>query len=194
MYPHRIRLRGPWEWQRGDRSGTLVLPAVLPDKALTHFRRRFGYPGTIDSHERVWLLVTASRVHLNGHALGEGTAFEITSRLQPRNELVIECDATTPGDVALEVRATAYLSEVHWTTNGVAGRIEGEAAGPMDVYLIVGRSTLAQTLGRAGTAFHLPIETARLDETTREPSRVELVNGAVIWYSQPLPMRGPNLA
>ncbi|MGL4554244.1 MAG: hypothetical protein ACRC33_24025, partial [Gemmataceae bacterium] len=161
MYPHRIRLRGPWEWSRGDDSGTLVLPGALAGvTGPVTFRRRFGYPGTIDAHERVWLLTAGGAASVNGVPLGEGLASDVTPLLRPRNELTVVTDAGTPGEVALEVRATAYLADVRAEGDAVVGRVVGAADGPLDLYLIVGRYTAAQASVRAtpeGTAFALDL-------------------------------------
>src|SRR5262245_58836427 len=92
MYPHRIRLRGPWECEPlaragpGDAAGPLpapfrmTMPCAWAEGGLTgfagrvRFRRRFGYPGTIDAYERVWLTFAGVRdfadVALNGTPLG----------------------------------------------------------------------------------------------------------------------------
>src|SRR5262245_5222966 len=97
MYPHRIRLLGPWEceplsWHSFRASNPKPLPPPLRMKIPCHwnegglpgfagrvrFRRRFGYPGRIDSYERVWLtfaaVAGASEVQLNGSFLGAGPA------------------------------------------------------------------------------------------------------------------------
>jgi beta-galactosidase/beta-glucuronidase len=79
MYPHHIRLRGPWECEPlarfavaadGRKETTTVnLPAprkmTMPCRwsegglkdftGRVRFRRHFGYPGRIDDNERVWL-------------------------------------------------------------------------------------------------------------------------------------------
>src|SRR5947209_8061277 len=156
MYPHRIRLRGPWECEPLARHGGGPLPPPgrmtmpcrwadggLPDFAgRVRFRRRFGYPGRIDAYERVWLTFAgvggAAEVRLNGQPLGrhEGPGpfeFEVTPLLQARNELTVEVDAPAGdgglwGEVALEVRCTAFLRAVRvWITGG--GRADLHAAG-----------------------------------------------------------------
>lgn len=136
MYPHRIRLRGPWEYEplarreppTGDLppAGRMVLPCRWREGGLgdfvgrVRFRRRFGYPGRIDPHERVWLTFAGvdatTEVSLNGRFLGrhEGASepfeFEVTSLLQPRNELMVEVESAGNGglwgEVAMEIRAT----------------------------------------------------------------------------------------
>src|SRR6266446_3772398 len=127
MYPHLIRLRGPWEVEPvaqllrhadgrvARREGPvppkfrMTLPGPWEASGLTafagrvRFRRRFGYPGRIDAHERVWLTfgggTHAAEVWLNGVLLGrrdEGQGpfeYEITGLLKDRNELVVQVDA-----------------------------------------------------------------------------------------------------
>src|SRR4051794_34362239 len=101
MYPHRIRLRGPWECaplarlvRRADGSqawdseglppqGRVTMPGRWRDGGLRDFagrvrlRRHFGYPGRIDAHERVWLtcagLEGVADVRLNDVPLGRRT-------------------------------------------------------------------------------------------------------------------------
>ena len=97
MYPHRIRLRGPWECEplarlvttpEGQKTVTTDLPApcrvTMPcrwkDGGLkgfagrVRFLRHFGYPGRIDENERVWLtfggVEGATEIWLNGQFLG----------------------------------------------------------------------------------------------------------------------------
>jgi hypothetical protein len=79
---HTIRLRDPWE------------ATALPDGS-TRFRRRFGQP-RLGEGETVWLVCPgAAHVQLNDES-------EVTSRLLPRNELVIV--SMELGEVRLEIR------------------------------------------------------------------------------------------
>jgi beta-mannosidase len=79
MYPHRIRLHGPWEFEPIARSvihadgrieecagdlptaGRLKIPATYRGTTLDGFRgrvrwrRRFHAPRTLDAHERLWI-------------------------------------------------------------------------------------------------------------------------------------------
>jgi hypothetical protein len=99
MYPHRIRLRGPWECEplariSRDADGrmeetsqdlpprcTMTMPCRWSDGGLAHFagrarfHRRFGMPRRIDAFERVWLTcdgVEGSAIFwLNAHLLGQ---------------------------------------------------------------------------------------------------------------------------
>ncbi len=139
MYPHRIRLRGPWEAEPigtgpgGPAARRVTLPARWGDIGLGDFRgvvrlrRRFGLPRRLDDWERVWLTCAGhtgpAAWHLNGTELrmqpepGGRVEAEITPLLRERNELVVDVEAAGPegglwGEVALEVRCRAYLRGV----------------------------------------------------------------------------------
>jgi hypothetical protein len=181
-YPHRIRLRRPWECHAQETT--------------VRCRRGFGYPGRIDAHERVWLTIdpgaARASVVLNEIPLGEirGSAeFEVTGLLQPRNVLVLEVERTAGqdepwGEVALEVRCTAYLRNVRAWTDGLtlhaAGEVAGFAEEPLDLYLILDRSPLAETRVTAGQPFVLSANAAA---GPGQIVQVDLVNGAVVWYT-----------
>jgi beta-galactosidase/beta-glucuronidase len=94
MYPHRIRLRGPWECEPLARLVTtsegqkktvttdlqapcrMTMPCRWRDGGLkdfagrVRFRRHFGYPGRIDENEHVWLTFAGvegvAEIWLNG--------------------------------------------------------------------------------------------------------------------------------
>ena len=94
MYPHRIRLRGPWTAEplfrlmgNNERSTAdlpsafrMVMPGRWKDGGLlefcggVRFTRHFGYPGRIDDYERVWLTFAGlegnAAVSLNEESLG----------------------------------------------------------------------------------------------------------------------------
>ncbi|MFY9342077.1 MAG: hypothetical protein WAT39_06295, partial [Planctomycetota bacterium] len=90
MYPHRIRLREPW--QRETVAGGMW------------FRRFFNRP-TISDGERVWVVCEQPKqngvVHLDGVELGaiesDSSVWcaDVTGRLKDRHELVFEMGATT---------------------------------------------------------------------------------------------------
>lgn len=230
MYPHRIRLRGPWDYeplalspegQPLPPAGRMNMPCHWADGGLpgfagrVRFRRRFGYPGRIDPHERVWLTfggaTARAEVALNGAPLGrhEGGPFEceVTELLRPRNELVVEVEGPAEtaglwGEVALEVRCTAYLRGVRLWAEAegdgarahAAGEVVGAAERPLDLYLIVGRSTVAYasvTATPEGKPFHLvsdklggvggPAQGAGPGDAA--DAQVDLVNGAAVWYT-----------
>jgi beta-mannosidase len=98
MYPHRIRLRGPWEYEPlariaiasdGQKEITttdlpaprkMTMPCRWSEGGLTNFagrvrfRRHFGYPGRINANERVWLTFAgiegSAEIWLNDQFLG----------------------------------------------------------------------------------------------------------------------------
>jgi hypothetical protein len=232
MYPHRIRLRGPWECEplarAGDRTGPvpeprrMTIPCRWGEGGLAgfagrvRFRRRFGYPGRIDDYERVWLTFAgiegAADVWLNGESLGrhEGACeFDATGLLRQRNELVVEVEAPSDagglwGEAALEVRCTAFLRGVRvWAVaagEGVelhaAGEVVGTAERPLELYMILDRSNVAYAVVEAepgGRPFHLTAEgLTGVDVAAPHVVRVELVNGATVWFAseQPMALRG----
>lgn len=139
MYPHRIRLRGPWEATvldgPADTGATrrVTLPArwgalgIGDTGGWIRLRRRFGLPRWIDDWERVWLTCAGvagqATWRLNDTAIRLANSSEaqleldITPILRERNDLVVEMEHTGPeggpwGEVALEIRCRAYLSGV----------------------------------------------------------------------------------
>lgn len=229
MYPHRIRLRGPWECEplRRDNETEEPLPrpfrmtmpcrwneAGLPGfRGRVRFRRSFGYPGRLDAHERVWLTFAgvggAAEAQLNNHPLGRiatGSELEVTPLLRPRNELVVEVESTADqggiwGEVALEVRCTAFLRDLRTsailTGDGVQLRVSGQVAGtadrPLEVYVLVDRSVVGYqmvTAAAEGQPFDMVLPAVSPAKWASSegrisvlPVQVDLVNGAVVWYS-----------
>ncbi len=215
VYPHRIRLRGPWQWEPLERRGPgplpgplrVTMPCRLAEGGLAQFAgrvrlvRKFGYPGRIDSDEQVWLTFDgingAASILLNGQLLGEKQsgvcAFEVTSRLRPHNhlEVVLEADddrAGLWGEVALEVRRTAFLDEVRAFHRGSELRVEGVVAGSaeelLELYVMVDKRHVFYRIITAGEAFAIDLE---------EPGqtvRVELVSISTIWYAVEVPVDG----
>jgi hypothetical protein len=162
MYPHRIRLRGPWECEplartvlhAGGRIDTLddppppcrmTMPCRWHDGGLkdfagrVRFRRRFGYPGRIDPHERVWLTFAGvdyfAAVWLNGQELGRHRGafapfeYDVTALLQPRNELVVEVDCPAP-DADTLVRPLLPRGAVQHGNGGLWGEVALEVRCP----------------------------------------------------------------
>jgi hypothetical protein len=226
MYPHRIRLRGPWEWTPLTRLGggeNAPLPpafhAPLPcrwrDAGLAgfagrvRFRRHFGYPGRIDDYERVWLTfggVTGSvEVHLNDlllarfEKLPEPADFDVTCLLRARNDLVVDVESADDGgglwgEVALEVRCTAYLRAVQVLPekdgDQIRLRVSGEVVGfcprVLELYVVAGRSTVAySTISAkpAGQHFELTTDPVCGEWEGHCPVRVDLVNTACVWFT-----------
>jgi hypothetical protein len=179
-YPHRIRLRDPWQSE--------------PIADGVRRSRRFGYPGRIDADERVWLTIDGVggrvAVSLNGQTLGThdgGASFEheVTGLLGARNEVVMEvADGRAGGEVALEVRRTAFLRGVTATTESgrirVAGSVIGSAGRPLELYVLLdGRTVHYATLepSAEGNGFETIVE------GSGRQVRVELVDGGSVWYT-----------
>jgi len=167
MYPHRIRLRGPWECEplsadsgpSGPRRVTM--PSRLREAGLPGFvgkvrlSRKFGYPGRIDAFERVWLTFADIRgvaaISLNSQLLAEGVAaaceFDVTALLKPHNLLQVDLLADSDecgliGETALEVRCAVFLRDVSvcWHTANellVTGQAIGTWPEPLDLYILL---------------------------------------------------------
>jgi hypothetical protein len=223
-YPHRIRLRGPWECEpiarsvrRPDGSAAEAIDALPPPRRVSipadwgadlgpefrgrvRYRRRFNHPATLDPHERAWLVIEgtdpSALVELNGLPLGvvRGYAlaveWDVTRAIARTNELTLEIDlpadgpaAAAPlrpgrqhqpggpvGEVALEVRGTAYIERLAvWVSDAersvveFAGRVEGEAAGgTLEIVVDDGRRELAFSEIGIGADFHLTADAAAL--------------------------------
>jgi hypothetical protein len=197
----------PARWGQGGLAGF---------SGRVRFRRRFGYPGRIDEHERVWLTFAGADsradVWLNGASLGshEGSGafeFEVTLLLRERNELRVEVEGTAEqgglwGEVALEVRCTAFLRGVRFDATVADGLVElhvsgqavGTAPGPLELYAVLGRSTVAYASvlpTPAGTDFQLKGEKIAWPGGSRGDAqagqglnvKVDLVNTATVWYT-----------
>jgi hypothetical protein len=194
----------PCRWSEGG---------LLDFTGRVRFRRSFGYPGRIDAHERVWLTFAGiggeAQVRLNDHLLGHISAaseFEVTALLQRRNELVVEIEGTSEqgglwGEVALEIRCTAFLRDLRTfvVSKGdridlrVSGQVVGAAERPLELYLLRDRSVVGYQVVAAkpeGQSFAI---TAGDLPAGNLPVQVDLVNGAVIWYtsnSLPVSLQG----
>lgn len=208
-YPHRIRLRGPWDVVPLPESASLPprhakMPCRLADAGLAGYAgkvrllRRFGFPGRIDSFERVWLVCDGfdgvARVALNDASLADNVrsrfAFEVTPLLQLRNQLEIDLEAANDqaglrGEVALEIRCQAWLEDVAIERSEgslfLSGRIVGECDRPLELYAIVdGKQALYRTLmpSAEGTSFRERLEFDGAKAT------VELVEVSTPWWTK----------
>ncbi len=206
MYPHHIRLRGPWEWETVGEgaapvSGRVTMPCRWADLGVTgrvRLRRRFGLPQRLDPHERVWLRFTGVAgtqvVSLNGLALSPvGDEFDVTAHLEPRNRLEVEMtipagDGRPWDEALLEIRCTAYLRDIGVraeVVNGatrlrVTGRVAGAAEGPLELYLLCEDKTVGYAPVTAGEVLALVSDPLPVTPTV---VRVELVCGAVVWHT-----------
>jgi len=210
QYPHRIRLRGPWECLDAGAQRRATMPCAWTGAGgaarQVGFTRRFGYPGTIDAHERVWLMIDDLHgtwdIALNGTTLATGQtaafAADVTGLLAARNRLeltaaIVDRPQPLGGEVALEVRCTAYLDEMQAAADPdgamvIRGVVRGTADGPLELYALAdGEHVHYQTIEArpAGTPFR--IEVPRREEPVRE-LRVELISIATIWYAWMCPV------
>lgn len=193
MYPHRIRLRGPWDVTAAGVTRRVMLPASWAGFGLDGVvgrvvcQRRFGYPGRIDAHERVWLIgegvSSPVEIGLQGETLGTVTtnrfAFDVTARLGERNlaQVAFETGPDRSGawdDIALEVRATAYLADVSAAGNVLRGKVAGTADGPLEIYVLADGRSCGYGQGKAGETFEVSCDAPG-------PWRVELVNVSTVW-------------
>jgi hypothetical protein len=213
MYPHRIRLRGPWECEPidGPPPRRVFMPSGWLAAGLggfhgaARFTRKFGYPGQIDDGEHIWLTCdgcTGCReVRLNGQILTQNRlksfTFDVTSLLSQRNQLGVLIhgdteDAGLWGEVALEVRRDAYLADVNIVRADqgftVLGRAIGTSPQPLELYtLIDNRHTDYRTIQPkpAGEPFRIELpEVTSLNQAVR----VELIHISAIWYVVEMPI------
>lgn len=213
MYPHRIRLRGPWECEpiAGPPPRRVFMPGGWLAAGLGDFRgaalftRKFGYPGRIDDGEHVWLTCdgcTGCReVRLNGHVLTQdhvnSFAFDVTALLGPRNQLGVLIhgdtdDAGLWGEIALEIRRDAYLTEVRIVQADQGAAVLGNAIGtspqPLEMYtLIDNRHADYRTIqpNPGGEPFRIALP----EVTPRNQSvRVDLIHVSAIWFTVELPI------
>jgi hypothetical protein len=173
------------------------------------FRRRFGMPRHLDADEAVWLtfagVQAAALVTLNGRFLGrheEAAPFEfnVTGLLRDGNELVVDIESPAGngylGEVALEVRCSAFLrvfrALAEFTAGVVRLCIQGEAIGtserPLELYVLFDGSTIAyRTIQPTalGQSFDIACDAITADawHGRDHEVRVDLVNGAVVWYT-----------
>jgi hypothetical protein len=239
MYPHRIRLRGPWQCEvlkpapeqanvraesmidSSSTVQTIKMPCFWREAGLAdftgrvRFRRRFGVPRKLDDFERVWLTLSGAKsgaeVSLNGRLLGlperkiNAVEIDVTQALQDRNELVIELEKTdeTGGpwtDVGLEIRCAAFLRDVRLSATfedenarvHLTGTVAGETDLPLEIYVILGRFTIAYQTVKAGNApFQICSEelpparwqVSEIGSGSFQDVRVELVQGSMPWYT-----------
>jgi hypothetical protein len=235
MYPHRIRLRGPWECEPLRRlcfhpdggveavdgpvpaACRMTMPCCWSEGGLPDFtgrvrlRRRFGAPRRVDPHEHLWLTFAGAdrlaEVWLNGQFLGrhegadEPFEFEVTSRLEERNELTVELEGSAEsgglhGDVALEIRAGVFLRGVKVgleTRQGkisleASGQVVGTATGPLELYLFVDGAMVASAAVEAaesGRPFRLIAEelSGGRERLGQAAARLELIEGGVLWFT-----------
>jgi hypothetical protein len=129
---HRIRLRGPWEfeWLKSSsgmanalREGCLELPAIWREEfgdalGTVRLSRRFGRPSGAQEPERVWLEIASEcevTASLNGEWLGTFAAgavrFDVTRRLSWRNRLDLDLTRDEPATLGAPLAEVALVIE-----------------------------------------------------------------------------------
>ena len=155
MYPHRIRLLGPWDFEvlsgakvspDAPLRGRVTMPSTIADAGLpgfsgsVRFSRRFGMPRSHDADEHYWLVFDATadfiEVMLNKFPLGEFAgrgpfAVEVTGSLLEHNLLEVTVQTTRDrdgltGETALEIRRASYLCDAQ-IGRRPDGRLEARA-------------------------------------------------------------------
>lgn len=209
MYPHRIRLRGPWELRRDAEVIRVNMPARWCDLGWptgpwsAKLTRKFGLPRTLDDYERVWITCSdvsdASRWILNGQLVGTyattalNLEMEVTGRLMRRNELVVEIDSNSSegglrGEVALEIRGTYFLRNVSIGDETLTGVVVGPAEAPLELYVLrFGRTVRYELVTAApeGRPFTFALPKLESEPAAGDfpPWRIDLVEGANRWFT-----------
>jgi hypothetical protein len=208
MYPHRIRLRGPWECEpagipprRVNMPCTWTEAGLSGHRGIVRFVRKFGYPGKADPEfEHIWLTcdgcTDVMEVRLNGALLNQsiaGTfAFDVTPLMAERNQLEVVIDAKSEdaglwGEVALEIRKDAFLANVAAEFNAnqltVTGEVVGAAPQPLEMYILVDNRhadyrKILPSLN--GTPFRIELPEMA---STCGVVRVEIVHVSAVWYA-----------
>ncbi len=215
MYPHRIRLRGPWECEPAT-AGAFVprrvnMPSRWHDAGLAgfvgeaRFVRKFGFPGRADESEHIWItcdgITGFVQARLNSHLFETGPAstfaFDGTPAMLARNQLEIlvhgeRDDAGLWGEVAMEIRKDAFLADVKLERiDGVwhgVGRAVGVADRELELYtLIDNRNADYRTIvpTPAGTVFAFPLPTLA---SANHGVRFELIHVSTVWYAIEIPI------
>jgi hypothetical protein len=176
----------PCRWTDGGLAGF---------QGRVRFRRKFGYPGQIDAHERVWLTFDGASdravLALNGVTLGAHDPadmpfeYEVTALLGQRNELIVEIEGGANGglwgEVALEVRCAAFLRNMRCDATPVgegfarihvSGELAGGATDLLELYMILDQSTVAYCVlppPVVEQSIHLASEKLLLERLDSEP-------------------------
>ncbi|HEX3315631.1 MAG TPA: hypothetical protein VHR72_12100, partial [Gemmataceae bacterium] len=120
---------------------------------------------------------------------------DVTGLLGARNRLELKLGPATreveaPIDVALEVRASAWLESLRLVRDEgiwLEGRVVGQATAPLEIHVVAERHGCGDqttTASLAGTPFRL-----RLDRDV-DAVRVELIHVASIWWAADVSQAG----
>jgi hypothetical protein len=194
MYPHRIRLAGPWE------------PTTISG-GTSGLRRRFGRPRNLDDWERVWLLQTDQPAAPRGHWTLNGTALtwsqrgdglprsDITTMLRERNELMVSVDSAAFAGAYLEIGGRAYVQNVQVQPRRVGqgygllamvDLVSEVADDPLEVYALIDGENFAYRgpLSFAGQVRNeFRIEDRDLPAGLSVTVKIDLICRSTVWDS-----------
>ncbi len=204
MYPHRIRLRGPWQCVSDGKvpfrttvpcdltvAGSANLPVLLT--------RKFGYPGKPDPHECIWLTLStlegSARLRLNGALLGEthNEPFEANVTASSPAQCAGNPGASgsgwgsRTGDPRRRIPSKRESRSLSRQAVGYRDR-GGRLGGTLELYILVDRKHAFYQTVRAGETF-----AAHLEEDGKA-IKVELVNVSTVWYVVELPAPAQDAA
>jgi hypothetical protein len=194
----------PCRWRDGG---------LLDFAGRVFFKRHFGYPGRIDETERMWLtldgVIGSCSLFLNAKALAtcvspaDRMEFDVTALLHRRNELVVTLEdlqglGGLTGEVAIEIRRTAFMRAVVAVRTGpdslqVMGEVVGACEGPLEIYVIYGRRNVGYATVEIKDQ-RMPFQvlaselTTEQDDENKDRVRVELIQGASVWYEVEIPI------
>lgn len=209
MYPHRIRLRGPWELALpGAPSRRIRLPDEwtarpgFPGPSRFELRRQFGVPRLIDPDESIWLVWRGTRplqvmlgdtVLLEHFEADPGVEYDLTTKLQRRNEIVATLDRWDACPVvSLEIRGPYFLRGLRWLPeiNNWQGVVVGPEGGDVELHLLAFGRCVARVAAAASPDGRpvVVVPPTSLPEgvyyRSADPWRIELVEGANQWFTQ----------
>lgn len=150
MYPHNIRLRGPWQYrflEDSKPSGTVEMPSLIGQLnandpyAAVEFTRSFNWMAKLEPDERIFLTIDRGvgncTVHLNGQQLATfssvwgGRHFDVTSLLAGRNQLRLHITPPSPETLGYDPYGKlGFSDDTTQKRSGLAGVLG-------DVYLSV---------------------------------------------------------
>jgi hypothetical protein len=210
MYPHRIRLRGPWTLK--TETGHVLSLNVRdgsnteldPTPSAIQLSRRFSWLQPLQAQERLWLVLEHSAVAkatLNDSALelaaiADGhQECEVTSLTQRSNLLALHVAPHQAPEafpqVALEVRCRTFLRQPAWRLDEsrrrfeITGLLVGVNDTPLELYARLGELNVLYALVHANEPslpfrYESEIAAAAVDQEARV--QIDLVSAGVLWH------------
>jgi hypothetical protein len=209
MYPHRIRLRGPWTLKAGPCEtfsvslGETSTPELDSTTGAIQLYRRFSWPQQLQPHERLWLVLERSCVSggaLNDRALvltavaHDHQECDVTSLTRRSNQLTLDISAGRSHqafpNVALEVRCLTFLRQTTWRIDQnnrrleISGQLVGVHETPLELYVRVGEVNVFYTPAHANERCSMFQYQSEIPAASNEQTaiQIDLVSGGVIWH------------